>query len=227
MQNRDFRTVFTTSPLIGRGWPFVDLPDTAAGEGNNKDLVGQKAPLTAAGTPGACAPARSDRRPSRDWRSATGVPLTRVDALSARWCKTYPLGVASISACRRATAGSPKMPISARSSRPRRHRRMGEQVDAPLLAAALNLNPRPAQDLLDQGQAQAQPRAQDHDPQGLAQVGAIAQRDSQPLEQEAADEPAQAAADQAVDQPLARPVGQALAQADAQAQHGPGESAAE
>ena len=101
---------------------------------------------------------------------ATGVPLTRVDALSARWCKTYPPGVASISACWRATAGSPKMPISARSSSPSRQRRMSEQVDATLLAAALNLDPRAAQDLLDQGQAQTQPRPQDHDPQGLAQV---------------------------------------------------------
>ena len=98
---------------------------------------------------------------------------------------------------------------------------MRQQVDAPLLAAALHLDPRAPQDLLDQGQAQPQPGAQDHDPERLAQVEAIGQGDAQPLEQEAADEPAQAAADQAVDQALARPVGQPLPQADPQPQHRP------
>ena len=101
---------------------------------------------------------------------------------------------------------------------------MGQQVGAPFLPAVLHLDPGPAQGLLDQGQEQAQPRAEDHDAQGLAHLGAIAQGHAEGLETVAADEAAEAAADQAEDQPLAGPVGQPLAQADAQAKDRPGQA---
>ena len=154
------------------------------------------------------------------------MPLTRVDAWrpgGARRNRSGRLDLGVLASDRRVAEDADLGALVQAQAAPG----MGQQVDAPLLAAALHLDPGAAQDLLDQGQAQAQARAQDHDPHGLAHVEAIGQRDSQPLEQEAADEPAQAAADQAVDQALARPVGQTLAQSDPQSQHRPRESPAQ
>jgi len=99
---------------------------------------------------------------------------------------------------------------------------VSQQVDAALLASTLHLDPGPAQGLLDQGKEEAQSATQDHDPESLAQVVAIAQSDTQLFEAAAAHEAAQSAADQAEDQALARPVGQPLAQANAQAEDRPG-----
>ena len=102
-----------------------------------------------------------------------------------------------------------------------------EQVDPALLSAAEDLDPGPSQGLLDQGQAEPQPAAEDDDPDRLPQVVPVADRDAQPLEQEAADEPAEPPADQAEDQPVARAIGDPLPQPDPQPEHGPGERPAQ
>ena len=64
--------------------------------------------------------------------------------------------------------------------------RVREQVDSPLLPAALNLNPCSSQHLFYQCKAQAQARAQEDDSECLAHVRAVSERAAQPFEEKAA-----------------------------------------
>ena len=98
----------------------------------------------------------SIRSPSWSVRpSPTTSPLTLVRPAGAWFVEDVARAVASISAWRRATVGSPNRPTSARSSSPRAERPSRQQVRPALLAAPEDLDPGPAEDLLDQGERRA------------------------------------------------------------------------